>query len=266
MSKKRGWNVYSKTRQNIGLGLLAMIVVLLGMYAFRPSASPITPEKVAEGQAANAELKASRKAEAEAAAKLEAAKPAVAIIGDSYTAGSDEGGRGDQNWTSIVRQTLKDEGLNTRFSVNGLGGAGYTRPGTANLDFADAAKDVPSDADVVLIFGSLNDQAASPAEASSASESVYRTLKKSAPDAILVVVGPTYPNASVPASYRAVSAAVLAEAEKTADVVVDPLTESWLANPDLIGTDQIHPNDAGHAVMAKKLVPVIRDAVKDHSK
>ena len=42
---------------------------------------------------------------------------------------------------------------------------------------------------------------------------------------------------------------------------VDPVADGWFADtpPDFIGVDNVHPTDAGHAYMADKIEPCIRD-------
>jgi len=42
-------------------------------------------------------------------------------------------------------------------------------------------------------------------------------------------------------------------------VFIDPLVEGWfVGRPDLIGSDGVHPNDAGHAYLAAKIARLIR--------
>ena len=46
----------------------------------------------------------------------------------------------------------------------------------------------------------------------------------------------------------------------TPSVFIDPLAEGWfVGRPDLIGSDGVHPNDAGHAYLAAKIAPLIRN-------
>jgi len=60
----------------------------------------------------------------------------VAVIGDSYTTGSDEGGQGSNGWTVRSWQTLARQGFQVTPDVAAEGGAGYAqrprrRPGGA---------------------------------------------------------------------------------------------------------------------------------------
>ena len=75
----------------------------------------------------------------------------------------------------------------------------------------------------------------------------------------LLVVGPPWPTADVPASMLQVRDVLSTAARAAGAVFVDPISERWFVDrPDLIGPDGVHPNDAGHEYLAGKIAPLIR--------
>src|SRR5882757_1875830 len=88
----------------------------------------------------------------------------VAVIGDSYTTGSDQGGRGPNAWTVRSWQTLARQGFQITPDVAAEGGAGYGVRGNRGSVFRDLTPAVvrPDDA-LVLFFGSRNDKGVDPA-------------------------------------------------------------------------------------------------------
>src|ERR1700758_671064 len=83
----------------------------------------------------------------------------VAVVGDSYTTGTDEGGLGPKSWTALAWHTLTQRGVRIGADVSAEGRAGYGVPGDHGSIFEDltgrAVK--PEDA-LVVFFGSRNDQ------------------------------------------------------------------------------------------------------------
>jgi hypothetical protein len=53
----------------------------------------------------------------------------IAVIGDSYTAGSDEGGNGRRAWPELVRGLLALEGVDIDADIAAEGGAGHGQRG-----------------------------------------------------------------------------------------------------------------------------------------
>ena len=80
-----------------------------------------------------------------------------------------------------------------------------------------------------------------------------------APTAALLVIGPPWPTADVPASVTLIRDVLGADARTVGATFVDPIAERWfVGRPELIGKDGVHPTDAGHAYMADKIAPLIR--------
>jgi lysophospholipase L1-like esterase len=201
---------------------------------------------------------------ATAAATGPASVPTVDIIGDSYVAGSDQGGYGPANWTKIVGSRFYAESRPVDMNVIGRAGAGYVVRGSDKVTFAEAAAtSLRSTADLVLVFGSRNDgkQASETMEAAAAD--LYAKIRERAPDARIVVVGPAWVDEGVPDFIVSDSLAISAAAKAAGADFVDPLAEGWFFGDDakLIGTDGVQPTDAGHQYLAEKMYGLISRAL-----
>jgi lysophospholipase L1-like esterase len=186
----------------------------------------------------------------------------VAVIGDSYTAGSAEGGNGWANWASRLVADLQPT---TRIELSKVatGGIGYLSTGTAGITFLDEAKRaVTPDVKVVIVLGSRNDLG-QPGDVGAAATSVYDIVRAQAPAAKLIIVGPPWINEDVPAGITAARDDIRAAAQRAGATFVDPIADRWFFGADslLIGSDHIHPTDTGHRYMADKIRPYLQDAL-----
>jgi lysophospholipase L1-like esterase len=87
----------------------------------------------------------------------------IAVIGDSYTAGSDEGGNGSRAWPELVRGLLALEGVDIDADIAAEGGAGYGQRGDGGSVFEDlTARAVRRSDAPIVFFGSRNDQPVDP--------------------------------------------------------------------------------------------------------
>jgi lysophospholipase L1-like esterase len=183
----------------------------------------------------------------------------VAVIGDSYTTGTNEGGQGPRGWAARTWQTLARQGLQVAPYVVSEGGAGYGVRGNHGSVFSDlTARAVrPNDA-LVVFFGSRNDQGVDPSVLTEMSQNAFDLARRTAPSARLLVIGPPWPTADVPDSVLQVRDILNASARAEGATFVDPIAERWfVGRPDLIGPDGVHPNDAGHAYLANMIAPLI---------
>lgn len=183
----------------------------------------------------------------------------VAVIGDSYTAGSVEGGLGPDGWTERAWQTLNRGGVYVSADVASEGGAGYGVRGNRGSVFEDlTALAVRPDDMLVVFFGSRNDQDVDPAELTRMTRETFGLAHRVAPSARLLVIGPPWPSADVPDNVRRIRDILDAEAHAVGAEFVDPIADRWFVDqPGLIGADGVHPTDAGHAYMADKIAPLI---------
>lgn len=183
----------------------------------------------------------------------------IAVIGDSYTSGSGEGGNGAYAWPQLARELLAKRGVEFEADVAAQRGAGYGQPGDNGIVFEDlTAQAVRRNDALVVFFGSRNDQPVDPVKLSDQTAGTFKLARFAAPDARFLVIGPAWPTATPPSAVLAIRDSLRAQAAATGATFVDPIAENWfVGRPDLIGTDGVHPTDAGHAYMAERIAPRI---------
>lgn len=184
----------------------------------------------------------------------------VAVVGDSYTTGTNEGGQGPNSWTARTWRALSGPGLRLTSDVAAEGRAGYGAVGDHGSIFADLTeRSVQSDDVLVVFFGSRNDQDVDPVLLAQRARATFDLARRRAPTARFLVIGPPWPTREVPLPILVIRDVLGAAAWAAGAQFVDPIGDRWFVDrPDLIGTDGVHPNDAGHKYMADKIVPLIR--------
>lgn len=227
------------------------VVVVVGLAL--PTGHRLTP---AEARRADAELAAMQ---SKWAAEEEANRPArLLIVGDSYTGGSAMGGNGEQNWTALARKVLTDQGYRVDMTVSAGGGSGYTQGGTRGLTFQQLAEAGGRGFDVVVFFGSRND-ASDPGSVRAAADAAFASVKSASPDARLLVIGPPWVDQQPPPEIVACREAVSAAAAEVKATWVDPLQQTWFPDGNtLIGADGVHPTDAGHQELERRILPLLK--------
>lgn len=187
----------------------------------------------------------------------------VAVIGDSYTSGGDEGGIGPNGWTALVKKTLDEQNQYINIRAAAEGGAGYAERGIDGGVFGDQVSDVVSTAsDLVVFFGSANDGPAALDVLAAAVHDDFVRVMAYAPNAKLLVIGPAWPNPDPPVEILRARDVVRDQALALGAVFVDPLAERWFAEaPQLIGTDGLHPTNDGHIYLAQRIAPIIADTL-----
>ena len=186
----------------------------------------------------------------------------VAFIGDSYTGGSDMGGNGDQNYTMILGHQLGWNIVN-----HAAGGTGYVH-GSAEagpFESQQLPAVVAAHPDVVIIVGSRNDINERPQDITQAADHLYDSIRRQLPGAKILVESPIWPGGAPPAMDDVRTAVLRAAA--TDDVpFVDPITDRWFDDGQvgLIGSDGVHPNDAGHAYIAERMIGVLQRTITVH--
>ncbi|WP_046294602.1 Rv0518 family GDSL lipase [Mycolicibacter arupensis] len=183
----------------------------------------------------------------------------IAVIGDSYTSGYEDTGRGAANWTERAWQNLAGRGVYVSADVAAEGGAGYGVRGNHGGLFGDLTyRAVQPDDALVVFFGSRNDQDVEPGQLGRLISDTLSLAHRTAPGARMLVIGPPWPTAEVPGNIWRIRDLLSAEARAVGAEFVDPLAEQWFVGlPQLIGPDGVHPTDAGHAYMADKIAPLI---------
>lgn len=183
----------------------------------------------------------------------------VAVVSDSYTTGTKEGGLGPRSWTAEAWRTLSRAGIRVSADVAAEGRAGYVVRGDHGSVFADLTdRVVHPDDEVVVFFGSRNDQGVDLDQYAEATRTTLAAARRMAPTAKLLVIGPPWPTADVPDTVTKLRDILYSQANAIGAGWVDPLAERWfVGQPELIGSDGVHPTDAGHAYLADKIAPLI---------
>ena len=184
----------------------------------------------------------------------------VAVIGDSFTRGTEMGGfRAPQAWPRLVQELLTEQNIEISLAVGADRGSGYVKRGSKGTTFADQIPNVvDAQTRLVVVFGSLNDGSVLPDQLASAVRHTLLAAEDSAPCAKLLVIGPAWPNSNPPARILSTRDVVRSEALSVAGTFIDPISASWFVDrPELIGPDGVHPTDAGHIFMAARLTPAI---------
>ena len=184
----------------------------------------------------------------------------VAVIGDSYTTGTNEGGLGANSWTARTWRTLTGPGLRIASDVAAEGRAGYGAIGDHGSIFQDLTAKVVKPEDVLVVFfGSRNDQEVDPVLLAQRVHATFALARRLAPSARFLVIGPPWPTVDVPVPVLVIRDVLAGAAWAAGADFVDPIGDRWFVDrPDLIGSDGVHPNDVGHEYIAEKVVPLIR--------
>jgi GDSL-like Lipase/Acylhydrolase family len=184
----------------------------------------------------------------------------VAVVGDSYTTGTDEGGLGTKSWTAHTWQRLDARGVRIAADVMAEGRAGYGVRGDHGSIFEDlTARAVKPDDALVVFFGSRNDEDADPGLVAAKARDAFELARRYSSSAKFLVIGPPWPTADVPLPMLRIRDVLRDAAQAAGAAFVDPIADRWFVDrPDLIGVDGVHPNDAGHRYLADKIAPLIR--------
>lgn len=183
----------------------------------------------------------------------------VAVVGDSYTNGTDLGGRGPNAWPVRAWRTLKGQGIQIAPDVAAEGRAGYgVRGDQGNLFIDLTGRAVNPDDELVVFFGSRNDQGVDPFALSGMAQDAFGLARRVAPAAKLLVIGPPWPTADVPGAVLQIRDVLSLQARLAGATFIDPIAERWFVDrPTLIGPDGVHPNDSGHVYLAQMIAPLI---------
>lgn len=172
------------------------------------------------------------------------------VIGDSW---SDPtfAQLGVNGWPQLVAARLGLGLLNAA-----QGGAGFLQwnPASWNYPLEVVRYPCPTAA-VAVSLGSVNDQPHDPVEVRAAAATTFAMIRRVAPDAELLVIGPQYWADPIPARMYPLADAVSAAAAGAGAPFVDAL--QWMqGRPELLGADQ-HPTVAGQLYLADLLTPLI---------
>ena len=148
----------------------------------------------------------------------------VAVIGDSYTTGTDEGGQGQNAWTNRTWLTLAHQGVQISPDVASEARAGYVVRGDHGSVFEDlTGRAVHPDDALVVFFGSRNDQGVDPMQMAGMAHDTFDLARRIAPSSKLLVIGPPWPTADPPFDVLYVRDALNSQADWAGATFVDPI-------------------------------------------
>lgn len=180
------------------------------------------------------------------------ANPRVYFFGDSWTNGATaDPGRG---FPFVVSEAL---GWTPELGPDNSG-AGYVHTyNPAHILLPDAAHArTRITADLIVLAGGVNDVPGPLTDFSDHAVDTVRTLRAKAGGAPLVMIGPAYPDGTVPAGLRTIDLMEAGVAARLGIHYISPLQERWF-NPVNVGAlmdpVNVHPNTAGHAYYGGRL-------------
>ncbi|MEV4232012.1 SGNH/GDSL hydrolase family protein [Streptomyces bobili] len=176
------------------------------------------------------------------------------VLGDSIAGGSAQGGKGPHGWPSLVARQL---GMTLRLDARG--GTGYTTggPQKGGRPYAQRVKQaIAAKPDVVVVEGSRND--AGPTKTRAAAVDSLRRLRAGLPRARILVIGPIYSHPR-PIGSHPIDEAVSAAAKKLSMPYLSAVRRGWFTGSahQFIGSDGVHPTNAGHAYLAQRIRPEV---------
>jgi acyl-CoA thioesterase-1 len=192
------------------------------------------------------------------AASPDADAPLAVFIGDSYTVGTA---------TSISGTgfpVILGELRGWRVENLAIAGTGYSTgradgrcpPAGCQSYMGVLPRAVELDPDIVVVSGGRNDLPREHLEP--AVTTFYAELRRQLPDARLIVTSPLWDDSPTPASLVALREHVASEAANAGAEYLD-LGDLFLDRPDLIASDQLHPNEEGLALIAQRMDELLRE-------
>lgn len=182
----------------------------------------------------------------------------LVAVGNSFVGGSAMDSGTARRWPGLVAARL-----GMRLDVISAGSSGYSNPGDAGLTYRDLVREIPSDADVVVIMGSDDDAPYPPDEIEREARVALGEAIVRVPHAQIIVTSTPWVEKDPDAGIENTRDAVRAAASELGLEYIDGLG-SWLVTgpPGQIGADGLHPTDLGHARLADALVGPVRAAAE----
>lgn len=181
----------------------------------------------------------------------------VAVIGDSYSAGSDN---------DVVWPTLIAAGSPLSISVVAVRDASYAGgQGQSGRFLQQVDKALASKPSVVVVFGGLGDAGLRDQQITQSAIDLFAELIRRAPEAKLVVFGPIWHTRPVPKVFTDLDAALAEAARVTFTSYVSLIDEQWLTGDGVMQGD-VAPTDKGQSVLARELNPILLQQIRDPSR
>jgi hypothetical protein len=198
----------------------------------------------------------------------------LGVLGDSISDGSAQNaGAGIGTWTYRAGRLLGC----TDVWDQSRGGTGYITPGSFTTFGGRVAGDIaPYAFDRLIVWGGYNDNGGSQPSIQTAAESLFATLKDEVvPGGEVYVIGCWSPSGTPAASLTNTDATLKAAAAVAGLPFISPITGSiynaagtlvdtqgaWITTANAatyVGADNVHPTDAGHTYLARRIVEALR--------
>ena len=230
----------------VGLAVLAVATAgAIASVVMVPAAEPPVSDQVASYYETNSTAKPTQKV-------FVPAQNAVAFIGDSYSAGT--GASKDQGFVSLLSKQLKLKPSNFA-----QGGTGYIKRIDAKgegacgrdvcLNYGEMADKVIVNAPAAVVVSGGRNDPADPAAFDAAAKALFAELRAGLPSAKLIATSPVWGADGPPPQAEEMRESVRAAVTAAGGTFVD-LGQPFEGHPELITKDNVHPNDAGHKVLA----------------
>lgn len=198
------------------------------------------------------------------------------VLGDSVSDGSAQNtGAGAGTWFARAARLLGA----TDAWEQGRGGTGYITPGSYATFVDRVAADVVAWAPSrLVIWGGYNDNGGSQSAIGAAAASMFSAVKTGLPACQVLVIGCWAPTASLGASITNTDATIRTAASAAGFPFVSPVSGSvhdstgtlittqgaWITSGNAagyIGGDAVHPTDAGHVYLSRRIVAAWREVL-----
>lgn len=184
----------------------------------------------------------------------------VLFLGDSYTSGTTIGGVGEDGWP--VRSCAM---VGCNATVGATGGAGFIGGEDVDRGITAQLEAVPGTItpNVIVLALGANDYGTTIDDLRPRVDEVLETIASRWPDAQLVVLGPFWRNDTPAEVTIALDQYLEQKANERGAPFASPLREGWLTG--LIGSDNVHPESAGHEAVAERVSPILIAAGADQT-
>lgn len=238
----------------LGLSILLLLPIPAACGGTEPAAPPPETARAPEEAAAEPAPAPDTAAGDRPATRRPAAdRPTVVFLGDSLTAGYQLAE--EQAWPALVAERLADEGLAIRAVNAGVSGD-TSAGGLARLDWV-----LRADPDVVVVELGAND-ALRGSDLGSTEENLRRILGRLGEEGVAVLlVGLQIPPNYGP-DYARRFTELFPRLAAEYEVPLVPFLLERVAGEDSLNLgDRIHPNAAGHRIIAETVTPHLRPLV-----
>jgi hypothetical protein len=177
------------------------------------------------------------------------APPVVTVIGDGVTVRVGTGPGPKTEWPALLATAL-----GAKVSRLAADGAGYVGGGSHGT-FATLAARVPPSSKVIVFFGGARDRDVSSLALVTAATRAFAAARTVAPNAALVVIGPTSAAGTAPQSLITVRDTLKSAADVAGATWVDPISGGWLSAG--LADSSGAPTKQGQQAIERKLAAVL---------